>query len=61
MTADGKIRPCLFSDVEHDVLQALRTGTDQQVRDVLQAALASKPDDHHDRVGTQRGMSQIGG
>lgn len=61
VTADGKIRPCLFSDVEHDVLQALRTGTDQQVRDVLQAALASKPDDHHDRVGTQRGMSQIGG
>lgn len=61
MTADGKIRPCLFSDTEYDAREALRNGTDDQVRAVLLEALGAKPDDHHDKVGTERGMSQIGG
>ena len=61
VTADGKIRPCLFSDREYDVLHALREGTDDEVRAVLQEALGDKPDEHHYRVGTERGMSQIGG
>ncbi|MDO4443102.1 MAG: GTP 3',8-cyclase MoaA [Slackia sp.] len=62
LTADGKIRPCLFSDNEFDVRGVLRSGAgDDAVRDVLYAALGEKPDDHHDRVGTDRGMSQIGG
>ncbi|MDO4590756.1 MAG: GTP 3',8-cyclase MoaA [Slackia sp.] len=62
LTADGKIRPCLFSDDEFDVRAALRSGADDSaVRDVLYAALGAKPDDHHDKVGTERGMSQIGG
>lgn len=61
LTADGKIRPCLFSDLELDVREALRTGTDDDVLNVLKATLAAKPDSHHDRVGTERRMSQIGG
>ncbi len=61
MTADGKIRPCLFSDTEYDAKEALRSGTDEQIRAVLMEALGAKPDDHHDKVGTERGMSQIGG
>ncbi|MDO5359088.1 GTP 3',8-cyclase MoaA [Slackia faecicanis] len=62
LTADGKIRPCLFSDEEFDVRAALRSGgTDDDVRAVLYEALGAKPDEHHDKVGTQRGMSQIGG
>lgn len=61
MTADGKIRPCLFSDTEYDAREALRNGTDDRVRAVLLEALGAKPDDHHDKVGTERGMSQIGG
>ena len=62
LTADGKIRPCLFSDNEFDVRGVLRSGADDDaVRDVLYAALGAKPDDHHDKVGTDRGMSQIGG
>ena len=28
---------------------------------LLFEALGAKPDEHHDRVGTERGMSQIGG
>ncbi len=61
LTADGRIRPCLFSDDEFDVRTALRTGGDDAVLEVLSAALEAKPDAHHDKVGTERGMSQIGG
>ena len=61
MTADGKIRPCLFSDVEFDMRAAVREGTDDDIRRVFLNALGMKPDDHHDRVGTERTMSQIGG
>lgn len=61
LTADGKIRPCLFSDDEYDVRTALREGTDADVRAVLMQALGAKPDEHHDKVGTERNMSQIGG
>ena len=61
MTAEGKLRPCLFSDLEFDAKEALRFGDDAAVRLVLHEALGSKPDEHHYRVGTQRLMSQIGG
>lgn len=61
VTADGKVRPCLFSDTEYDVRAALREGDDGAVRDVLLTALGAKPDEHHDKVGTERKMSQIGG
>lgn len=61
LTADGKIRPCLFSDTEYDVKTALREGGEEAVRAVFFEALGAKPDDHHDKVGTERGMSQIGG
>lgn len=61
LTADGKIRPCLFSDVEYEIKDALQNGTDEQVKEVLVEALGAKPDEHHDKIGTERGMSQIGG
>ncbi|MEE0705088.1 MAG: GTP 3',8-cyclase MoaA [Adlercreutzia sp.] len=61
VTADGKVRPCLFSDTEYDVRSALREGSEGAVRDVLLEALGAKPDEHHDKVGTERNMSQIGG
>ena len=62
LTADGKLRPCLFSDDEYDLRTALRgDGGDAAVRAVLAEALGAKPDEHHDKVGTDRGMSQIGG
>lgn len=61
VTADGKVRPCLFSDTEYDVRSALREGDDTAVRNVLLTALGAKPDEHHDKVGTERKMSQIGG
>lgn len=61
LTADGKIRPCLFSDEEYDVRAALQEGGEEAVRRVLLEALGAKPDEHHDKVGTERNMSQIGG
>ena len=61
LTADGKLRPCLFSDREIDVRTALREGGEDAVYDCFLEALNLKPDDHHDKVGTERNMSQIGG
>ena len=61
LTADGKLRPCLFSDDEYDLRTALREGADADQRAVFARALGAKPDEHHDKVGTERGMSQIGG
>ena len=61
LTADGRVRPCLFSDDELDVRTVLRSGTDDDVREVIRQALRDKPENHLDRVGTVRSMSQIGG
>ena len=61
LTADGKLRPCLFSDREVDVRAALREGGEDAVYECFLEALNLKPDDHHDKVGTERNMSQIGG
>jgi len=61
LTADGMLRPCLFSDFEFDVRTALREGTLDDVRALVRTALDTKPESHADRVGTLRKMSQIGG
>lgn len=61
LTADGLIRPCLFSDVEFDVKRALRDGGEEAAERVLYEALGAKPDDHHDKIGTERNMAAIGG
>lgn len=61
LTADGKLRTCLFSDDEIDVRHVLRHGTDAGLPPLLRDALALKPESHDMRVGTIRGMSQIGG
>ena len=59
LTADGKLRTCLFSDDELDAREVLRSGGD--VRALIRAALAAKPESHNMRIGTVRRMSQIGG
>ena len=61
LTSDGKLRPCLFSDREYDVRAAVRSGTDDDIAGVFEDAVADKPDAHNGKVGTERGMSQIGG
>jgi len=66
LTPDGRIRTCLFSDDEIDVREILRNGgTDQDLKDRLLVALATKPERHHINSHQfkkcQRNMSAIGG
>ena len=61
LTADGKLRPCLFSDDEYPVRDALRAGDDEQVLTIYRDAIAHKPQEHKTTDGTARFMSQIGG
>lgn len=61
LTAEGKLRTCLFSDDELDARTVIRNGTDRDLRALIDRALHDKPESHHDRIGTLRRMSQIGG
>lgn len=61
LTADGRLRTCLFSDDELDATSVLREGTDEDVRALIRHALDIKPESHDMRIGTLRRMSQIGG
>ena len=62
LTADGKLRPCLFSDDELDLRAALRDGKGEAaVRRVLEEAIGAKPEEHGGETETQRDMSRIGG
>ncbi len=61
LTADGKLRTCLFSDDELDARRVLRHGTEPELRSLILEAVAAKPASHNLRVGTLRRMSQIGG
>jgi cyclic pyranopterin phosphate synthase len=71
ITADGKIRSCLFSHEETDLMEALRDGsTDERIAEIWQAAMWTKPKAHgQTKVGLgtpefvqpDRSMSAIGG
>jgi cyclic pyranopterin phosphate synthase len=66
LTADGKLRTCLFSLREHDLLGPMRAGaSDAELAELLHAAVATKELKHHITDGMyvkpERTMSQIGG
>lgn len=66
LTADGKIRTCLFSVVEHDARPLLREGaSDEDIGRWLQTVVWSKETRHHigepDFIPPPRSMSCIGG
>lgn len=61
LTADGNLRPCLFSDLEYPVFDALEANDEAAVRRAFEDALRTKPDKHTSNGGTERFMSQIGG
>ena len=47
LTADGKLRPCLFSDSEFDVRYTMRQGgSNDDLKALLHAALSAKPKKH---------------
>jgi cyclic pyranopterin phosphate synthase len=62
LTADGRLRTCLFGDDEVDLRTPLREGL--PLEPFFRNALASKPEEHHllqMRVGGLRALSQVGG
>jgi GTP 3',8-cyclase len=66
LTAEGKLRTCLFSKVEHDLRSLLRAGaSDQEISARLQAIARQKESCHHlgqtGFVAPSRTMSRIGG
>ncbi|MBM3836572.1 MAG: GTP 3',8-cyclase MoaA [Verrucomicrobia bacterium] len=66
LTADGKIRTCLFSLHEHDVKGLLRGGAaDEQIAEAIRGIVWQKEARHHigepDFVQPERSMSCIGG
>ncbi|MCW5553971.1 MAG: GTP 3',8-cyclase MoaA [Verrucomicrobiae bacterium] len=66
LTADGKIRTCLFSVTEHDLRPHLRGGaSDEAITEWLRAVVWQKEARHHigepDFVSPPRSMSCIGG
>jgi len=62
LTADGRLRTCLFGDAETDLRTPLRDGI--PLEPFFRAALSEKPE-HHDllqmKVGGLRALSQVGG
>ena len=65
VTADGKLKPCLLSDLEIDLKQKLREGSsDDEIRNILLSTVALKPERHNlqgESLLNKRGMSKIGG
>ncbi|HWN95362.1 MAG TPA: GTP 3',8-cyclase MoaA [Methylomirabilota bacterium] len=66
LTADGKLRTCLFSVVEHDFRSRLRDGaSENELCDYLREAVGQKEARHHigepDFKFASRSMSCIGG
>jgi cyclic pyranopterin phosphate synthase len=66
ITADGKVRNCLFSITEWDAREALRSSaTDEQIAQLIRDCIAAKKPGHGidspDFVRPQRAMYQIGG
>lgn len=66
LTADGRLRLCLFGDHEVDLRSGVRAGASQdEIVDLLRAAMLIKPERHHLRLGEaasrMRAFSEIGG
>ncbi|TCK59478.1 GTP 3',8-cyclase MoaA [Seleniivibrio woodruffii] len=66
ITADGKLRPCLLSDAEIDLLPVIRSGNKEAVIQEIIKGLNLKEKEHHllsekRDEGFKRTMSKIGG
>lgn len=65
LTADGKLRPCLFGDLHTDLREPLRAG--RPLEPLILETLRIKPQRHHLVQGSTRGsggllaLSQVGG
>lgn len=62
LTAEGKLRPCLFSDREIDLKRVLRSGaSEDEIRQIIIKAIQLKPHGISSQTKPLRAMSTIGG
>ena len=67
LTADGRLRLCLFSDVEYDIKSIIRNGAnDKELKSFLLDCIRRKPESYHKENDTgspscTRAMGTIGG
>ncbi len=66
LTADGRLRPCLFSETEIDLKPALRDrSSDRELERLLRLSVEVKPEGHNlgrsRSLSSLRAMSRIGG
>ena len=66
LTADGKLRPCLFSETEIDLKTPIRSGaSDPEIERLIKLAIEIKPASHditcEGKFQSLRPMSKIGG
>lgn len=66
LTSDGKLRTCLFSQVDHDLYSRMyRNGTDCELKAYIRSVVDAKEERHHigeaGFVKPARSMVQIGG
>jgi len=64
LTADGKLKPCLHSDEEINLVDVLKTNDDELLKETIRNAILQKDEKHRLNDGAKpvdRGMSQIGG
>jgi cyclic pyranopterin phosphate synthase len=66
LSADGRLRLCLFGDHEIDLRTPLRNGADREhIADLLRGGMLIKPERHHLQLGEagsrMRAFSEIGG
>ncbi|MEW6410118.1 MAG: GTP 3',8-cyclase MoaA [Nitrospirota bacterium] len=66
LTANGKLRPCLFSETEIDLKASLRSGaSDAEIERLIKLAIAAKPEGHNinerSDIDFLKPMSKIGG
>lgn len=61
LTADGKIKPCLHSNQEIDIKEAIKSG--ESLEKTIIKAIWAKPSEHHlnDGESIKRDMMRIGG
>jgi cyclic pyranopterin phosphate synthase len=66
LTADGRLRLCLFGDYEIDLREPVRAGASREaLAELFRGGMLIKPERHHLRLGEQssrmRAFSEIGG
>ena len=62
LTADGKLRPCLFSETEIDLKPALRGSTsDAEIERLIKLSIKAKPDGHNIRIQDAGLRTQVNG